>query len=116
VAENLPVTVRASETMEGRARLYARGDARLHAIDALRIGAITRLAARLGLPGTAGLDEVVPAVAAITSLSSAQVGSILVGAVPGNDAELVTLSDQLRDLERRATRATTPQPHGRMDP
>jgi hypothetical protein len=116
VAENLPVTVRASETMEGRARLYARGDARLHAIDALRIGAITRLAARLGLPGTAGLDEVVPAVAAITSLSSAQVGSILVGAVPANDAELVTLSDQLRDLERRATRATTPQPHGRMDP
>ena len=116
VAENLPVTVRASETMEGRARLYARGDARLHAIDALRIGTIQRLAARLGLPGTAGLDDVVLAVAAVTSLDSAQVGSILVGAVPANDAEFVALSDRLRDLERRAIRATTHQPHGRMDP
>lgn len=116
VAENLPVTVRASETMEGRARLYARGDARLHAIDALRIGAVQRLAARLGLPGTAGVDEVILAVAAITSLTSAQVGSVLVGAIPATDAELVALSDQLRDLERRAIRATTPQPHERMDP
>ena len=116
VAENLPVTVRASETMEGRARLYARGDARLHALDALRIGTIARLGARLGLPGTAGLDDVVLAVAAITSLTSAQVGSILVGAVPANDAELVALSDRLRDLERRAIRQAAHQPHGRMDP
>ena len=116
VAENLPVTVRASETMEGRARLYARGDARLHALDALRIGTTARLAARLGLPGTAGLDEIVPAVAAVTSLPPEQVGSILVGAVPATDAELVAMSDRLRDLERRAIRATTHQPHGRMDP
>lgn len=116
VAENLPVTVRASETMEGRARLYARGDARLHAIDALRIGAVQRLAARLGLPRTAGVDDVILAVAAITSLAPTQVGSVLVGAIPANDAELVALSDQLRDLERRAIRATTPQPHERMDP
>lgn len=116
VAENLPVTVRSSETMEGRARLYARGDARLHAIDALRIGTIARLAARLGLPSSADLDEIVRAVAAITSLAPAQVGSVLVGAVPANDRQLVALSDQLRDLERRAINATTPQSHGRMDP
>ncbi|MEO6201296.1 MAG: DUF4350 domain-containing protein [Cryobacterium sp.] len=116
VAENLPVTVRASETMEGRARLYARGDARLHALDALRIGTIARLATRLGLPGTAGVDEVVLAVAAITTRASADVSSVLVGAVPTNDRDLVALSDQLQDLERAAISASTPQPHGRMDP
>ena len=44
VVENLPVVVRASETMEGRARLYQKSSARLHALDALRIGAIQRLA------------------------------------------------------------------------
>ncbi len=38
--ENLPVTVRASETMLGRARLYERSGSRLRALDALRIGTV----------------------------------------------------------------------------
>ena len=116
VAENLPVTVRARETMEGRARLYARGDARLHAIDALRMGALQRLATRLGLPRTAGADEIVLAVAAITGRPTDQVGTVLIGAIPASDRELVALSDQIEDLERRAIRQATPPSHGRMSP
>ncbi len=41
VVEPLPVTVRAGETMEGRARLYQRSSARLRALDSLRIGGFT---------------------------------------------------------------------------
>jgi len=44
VIENLPVVVRTTETMEGRARLYARAGARLRALDALRVGTLRRLA------------------------------------------------------------------------
>ena len=50
VVENLPVVVRASETMEGRARLYERSNSRLHALDALRVGTVARLARTCGLP------------------------------------------------------------------
>ncbi|TFB53916.1 DUF4350 domain-containing protein [Cryobacterium tagatosivorans] len=116
VAENLPVTVRAGETMEGRARLYARGDARLHAIDALRMGATLRLATRLGLPRTVGVDEVVLAVAEITGRTTEEVGAVLVDAIPANDRELVDLAGRLADLEHAAGRQAAPPPHGRMSP
>ncbi|WP_241981147.1 DUF4350 domain-containing protein [Cryobacterium algoritolerans] len=116
VAENLPVTVRASETMEGRARLYARGSARLRALDALRVGSLQRLAAKVGLSRLAGLDEVILAVAAATGRSVGEVRSTLVDAVPASDRDLVALSDQIQDLERATARATTPPPPGRMDP
>ncbi|TFD77352.1 DUF4350 domain-containing protein [Cryobacterium fucosi] len=116
VAENLPVTVRASETMEGRARLYARGNARLRALDALRVGSLQRLAEKAGLSRLAGLDEVVLAVAAATGRPPGAVRSTLVDAVPANDRDLVALSDQIQDLERATARATTSPPPGRMDP
>ena len=44
VPERLPVTVRASETTEGRARLYARSRDAVHALDQLRVSALGRLA------------------------------------------------------------------------
>jgi Domain of unknown function (DUF4350) len=123
VAENLPVTVKASETMEGRARLYARSSSRLRALDALRVGAVQRLAGFTGLSRTASLDAVVLAVAAATGYPVASVRSTLIDAVPEGDRELVALSDQLAALERATRRATDPSvppshpsPHGRMDP
>lgn len=122
VAENLPVTVRAGETMEGRARLYARANARLRAIDALRIGALQRLALRVGLPRTASVEDIVSAVAACTGGETGRVRAVLVDALPAGDGDLIALSDRLRDLELDTIRATTPQepgtapPHGRMDP
>jgi hypothetical protein len=105
VAENLPVTVKASETMEGRARLYARGNARLRALDALRIGAVQRLASTVGLGRLAQLEEIMLTVAGITGRTPAEVRSVLVEAVPTSDAQLLALSDALQALERAASRA-----------
>ncbi|MDJ0323881.1 DUF4350 domain-containing protein [Cryobacterium sp. PH31-AA6] len=116
VAENLPVTVRAGETMEGRARLYARSSARLRALDALRVGAIQRLAAKVGLSRLATLDDVVLAVAAAAGRAPAEVRLTLVDALPTSDRDLVTLSDRIQDLERATTRTPTSPPPGRMDP
>jgi hypothetical protein len=103
VVEDLPVVVRSSETMEGRARLYERSDAGLHALDALRIGTVSRLARTCGLPRTATVAEVVDAVAALTGRDRTSVAGILVDAVPGTDADLVRLSDELLTLEKDAT-------------
>jgi hypothetical protein len=106
VVENLPVVVRASETMEGRARLYQKSSARLHALDALRIGAVQRLATQCGLSRLAEVDEVVAAVAALTDTDRIRVRDLLVDAVPATDRELVRLSDDLLELER-AVRAAS---------
>ncbi|MEP6478876.1 MAG: DUF4350 domain-containing protein [Rhodoglobus sp.] len=108
IVENLPVTVRASETMQGRARLYERGSARLRALDALRIGAIQRLAASVGLPRLATVDEVSVAVAAVTKRPVAEVRRVLVDEAPGNDTALVRLSDELLTLEHAVVAAVHP--------
>ncbi|BDI21686.1 DUF4350 domain-containing protein [Herbiconiux sp. L3-i23] len=100
VVEDLPVVVRAGETIEGRARLYRRSSARLHALDSLRIGSIGRLAAALRLPTTASTDAVVRATAAALQQPTSQIAALLVDQVPGNDAELVRLSGELLRLER----------------
>ena len=99
VAENLPVTVRASETMEGRARLYARSRDAVHAADALRIGAIGRLARELGLGPAASAADVADAAADRIGAPRTSVRGILIDSVPRTDAELVAVSDRLRDLE-----------------
>ena len=49
VAEQLPVVVRASETVEGRGRLYRSRRARDRAAEALRTAALQRMLPRLGL-------------------------------------------------------------------
>lgn len=134
VAENLPVTVKASETMEGRARLYARSNARLRALDALRVGAVQRLARAVGLGRLAQLEEVIGTVAQITGLASNEVRRVLVDANPHSDAQLMALSDALQALEQAASRAVmagvvpaaeaaasasrefSPPPAERMDP
>ena len=108
VVENLPVVVRASETMEGRARLYQRGAARLRALDALRIGTIDRLAARSGLPRIATVDEVIARVASLISSDPGSIRFLLLDAVPTTDRDLVRLSDALLQLERTVEAATRP--------
>jgi protein-S-isoprenylcysteine O-methyltransferase Ste14 len=105
VVENLPVTVRASETMEGRARLYQRSSARLHALDSLRIGSIDRLGGLCGLPRSATVDDVIAAVAALTAADSQRVRDILVEGIPGNDRELIRYSDDVQRLERAVSDA-----------
>lgn len=108
VVENLPVTVRASETMEGRARLYARNSARLRALDALRIATVSRLATRLGLARTASLAEVIATTASVTDHNPSAVQAVLVSDTPHSDAELIALSDRLLGLERAVEARTRP--------
>ncbi len=108
VIENLPVTVRASETMLGRARLYEHSSARLRALDALRIGSVQRLAATCGLPRLATVDEVVSTVAALIGAQVADIRRLLVDDIPQTDRDLIALSDALLTLERDVTRASRP--------
>jgi hypothetical protein len=99
VVENLPVVVRASETMEGRARLYQRSSARGRALDALRVGTVSRLATALRLGRAATVDDVAWATADRTGRDLQQVRQLLIDAEPATDADLVRLSDGLLDLE-----------------
>ncbi|TFD72547.1 DUF4350 domain-containing protein [Cryobacterium gelidum] len=105
VAENLPVTVKASETMEGRARLYARSNARLRALDALRVGAVQRLARTVGLGRLAHLEDVIGSVALITGRAPDEVRRVLVDAFPRSDAQLMAFSEDLQALEQATSQA-----------
>jgi hypothetical protein len=109
VAERLPVTVRASETTEGRARLYARARDPLHAADRLRIGALRRIASLLGLAANAAAPEIADAAAGRTGLDRRAVRGILIDDIPRSDAELVALSTRLRDLEDAVRTAVRPE-------
>jgi hypothetical protein len=104
VIENLPVVVKTTETMEGRARLYAREGSRLRALDALRVGTLRRLAAGLALGRAAGVDDIVIAVAGITGRDQQSLRALLVGTEPGSDRDLVQLSDRLLELERQVAK------------
>ncbi len=99
VIENLPVVVKTTETMEGRARLYAREGSRLRALDALRVGTLRRISDGLALGRAAGVDDIVSAVAAITGRDPAVLRALLVDLEPATDRELVELSDRLLELE-----------------
>jgi len=108
IVENLPVTVRANETMQGRARLYQKSSARLRALDSLRIGTVERLAALCGLSRLASVDDVIASASAVARLQPAEVRRLLLDAVPTTDRELVALSDQLLTLERAVATSVTP--------
>ncbi|MFC4058067.1 DUF4350 domain-containing protein [Planomonospora corallina] len=105
VAERLPVVVRAAETAEGRGRLYRARRARDRAAAALRTAALDRLVPRLGLASDATPAEVVAAVALRTGQNAQQVGDVLYGAPPADDAGLVALARHLDTLERQVTDA-----------
>lgn len=105
VAEDLPVVVRASETVEGRARLYRSRRARAHAAAALRTAALGRLLPRLGLGAAAGEAAVSQAVAQRCAQPPNTVSHILFGPPPGTDAELHQLAHQLDDIERQVTQS-----------
>jgi Domain of unknown function (DUF4350) len=106
VVERMPVIVRSSETMEGRARLYQSSSARVRALDSLRIGAITRIGRMCGLPRTAEVSEVARTVATLLGRPLAEVSGVLVDALPSSDAELVRSSDALLQLESDVADAT----------
>lgn len=106
VAETLPVTVRASETMHGRARLTAKAADSAHAAEALRDGAQRRLARRLGLAAHAGADEVADATSDRLRIPRGTLQTLLAGPLPRDDDGLIELARRLDELET-AVEATT---------
>jgi len=106
VPERLPVAVPASESTEGRARLYRQANARDRAADALRSAARARLAPLTGVPASqAHVPEALcPAVAAqLGGDSATHVRALLFGPAPADDDALVRLADDLDRLEHRIT-------------
>ncbi|MEU0147823.1 DUF4350 domain-containing protein [Streptomyces sp. NPDC006288] len=102
VTERLPVAIRASESTEGRARLYRKADARDRATATLRSATRLRISPLLGIsPRDADAPDVLlPAVAARLSPSGTDLGALLFGPAPADDAALLLLTDQLDALER----------------
>jgi hypothetical protein len=106
VVEPLPVVVRATESVEGRARLYRRGHARESAADAMRTASLARLRTGLALPRTVSADVVVAAVSARTARPATEVAALLTpGGTPGDDASLTGLADALDALENEVRRS-----------
>ncbi|MGA5098318.1 DUF4350 domain-containing protein [Streptomyces lavendulocolor] len=102
VTEQLPVAIRASETTEGRARLYRRANARDRAATVLRSATRTRLAPLLGVPLTEAHspDALLPALSARLSAGDADHRDLLFGGTPADDSALTLLADRLDALER----------------
>ncbi|MEU3413898.1 DUF4350 domain-containing protein [Streptomyces sp. NPDC006658] len=107
VAERLPVAIRASETTEGRARLYRKANARDRAADALRSATRTRLAPLLGVPAAQAHtpEALLPALSARLTGDGQTLHPLLFGPPPGDDAALIALTDQLDALEREVRRS-----------
>lgn len=105
ITEPLPVVVRAAEAVEGRGRLYAAGKARGRAGWNLRRGARARLRTRLGLTADTTDDALVQAAAARASRAPADVGRLLYGPDPVDDAGLVRLAADLDHFDSEVRRS-----------
>lgn len=103
VAEDLPVVVRASETVEGRGRLYRSRRARDRAAAALRTATLQRLLPRLGLGTGAQPQAVLMTVAQRTGIDAGFVSHQLFGPPPGTDNDLLQLAHALDEIERQVT-------------
>lgn len=105
VAERIPVVVRASETVEGRARLYRSRRARGQAAAALRTAALHRLTPRLGLGAGTAETAVTAALARRCEIDEHGVGRVLFGPPPASDNELLELAHSLDDIERQVSQS-----------
>ncbi|WP_329187724.1 DUF4350 domain-containing protein [Streptomyces sp. NBC_01428] len=102
VSERLPVAIRASETVEGRARLYRKANARDRAGTALRSTTRTRLAPLVGVPPAQAHapEALLPALSAHLDGDGQALHQLLFGPPPHDDAALISLADQLDALAR----------------
>ncbi|MFH8370391.1 DUF4350 domain-containing protein [Streptomyces sp. NPDC018031] len=120
ITEPLPVSVSASETVEGHGRLYHRAGARPQAAFALRSAARTRLAGLTGVPHGHRDDPAVLPSAVLPRLASDvwspdHVLHLLFGPAPRDDAELIRLADDLDALIEQIAPGPTPR-HGTPPP
>ncbi|WP_409471761.1 DUF4350 domain-containing protein [Streptomyces sp. HC307] len=106
VPEKLPVAIRASETVEGRARLYRKANAHNRAAAALRSTTRTRLAPLVGVPVAQAHapEALLPALSAHLHSDGQSLHTLLFGPPPSDDAALIALADQLDALEREVRR------------
>ncbi|MGW9304151.1 DUF4350 domain-containing protein [Streptomyces cyaneofuscatus] len=102
VVERLPVSIRASESAEGRAGLYRKANARDRAAESLRAAARTRIARLTGVTAREAHtpDVLLPAVSARTTTTGDDLSTLLFGPAPADDAALVLLAEHLDTLER----------------
>jgi hypothetical protein len=105
VAEQLPVVVRASETVEGRGRLYRSRRARDRAAEALRTATLQRMTPRLGLANDAAPVAVAQAVAERCGLNPQAVAHTLFGPPPANDPDMVNIAHELDNIERQVAQS-----------
>lgn len=100
ITENLPVVVRASETVQGHARLYQSRRARAQATAALRSALLARVLPVLGVVRDAPPDSIAEVLAARSRKSQPEIARILYGPAPTDDPGLVDLARNLDELER----------------
>jgi Domain of unknown function (DUF4350) len=105
VAEQLPVVVRASETVEGRGKLYRSRRASDRAAEALRTATLQRMLPRLGLSHNAASPAVVQAVAERCGLPPQAVAHTLFGPPPATDDDLINLAHELDNIERQVAQS-----------
>jgi hypothetical protein len=106
VTEPLPVTVKAIETTSSRGRLYHRSGDRSHAARALRRAARRNVAERLHLPTQLDEQALVRDVARHVGRPAGQVAALLADGAPPptTDHDLITLANDLAELEREVRR------------
>jgi hypothetical protein len=105
VAERMPVVVRASETVEGRGRLYRSRRARDRAADALRTATLQRMLPRLGLSNGAEQPAIVAAVAQRCGHQPQALAHTLFGPPPQSNDDLVNLARELDNIERQVAQS-----------
>jgi len=104
IPEPLPTVVRASETVEGHARLYRSRRARGRAAATLRAAMLARTCPALGLAPDAAPGQVAAVFSARSGSGQATIEAMLFGPAPADDAALVALADDLDALEREVRR------------
>lgn len=100
ISEQLPIVVRASETVEGHARLYQSRRARDRAAKALRDDMLSRIQPALGLAAGAPADAVTEGITSRSRRGRQEILAIVYGPAPATDVDLVRLADDLDELER----------------
>lgn len=110
VTERLAVAVPATETLEGRARLYGQTNAHGRALDAIRLGTVRRLADLTGLGRDARVEAIADATSSLARVPRRHAHHVLLEHIPETDAEMVDLANACAELERRVRMAV-----GRVD-
>jgi hypothetical protein len=108
VTEPLPVTVRITETVDGRGRLYQRAKARGPAALTLRNTAVNRLTGLLGMARDPQRAELIATITQHSGWSLDAVTEALFGPDPVDDRELVHLALTIEALLQAVTQQAPP--------